>query len=594
MAFDSLVTHKITSELNKELTGARVMKVFQPDKFTILLKLHHPSGKKQLLLSIHPQSCRIHLTQQIYENPSQPPMFCMLLRKYLEGSKIKDFQQMGTDRLIKISFHATSEIGEPLQLALYLEIMGKHSNAILVNTATNLIIDSMKRVSHQTSRLREILPGLIYQLPPEQNKIEFSKLNEEAFQTLCLEQNGEAPISNILYQTIAGVSPLTAKLIIAQCGLEEKMTVDELGVYEYEKIWQELQQLAQAKVAETLQPVLITEQGRAIDYTVFHPGILIGKLDNLQAAADLNQLLEDFFHQKEQTDLLSGRKQELLKVVSGHIQRVEKKLHIQQKDLANAYRGEEYKEKGELITAYLYQMEKGMTEITLPSFYRENETVTISLQPDLTPAENSRYYFKKYNKAKISQQQLEQQVNQNQGELDYLISVATLLEQCETIADIAAIKEELQQENYLKTKFNKDKKGAKNKGKKEEATLPPRSYLSPDGYEVLVGRNNKQNDQLTLKIACKDDIWLHTKDIPGSHVIIRNPEHKEELPETTLFFAAELAAWHSKARSSGQVPVDYTQIQYVKKPNGAKPGKVIFTNQKTIYITPEQPKEPQE
>ncbi len=593
MAFDSLVTGNIAAILNQTSAGARVMKVCQPDKNTVLLKLHHQAnGKEQLLLSVHPQNCRIHLTTETYENPPHPAMFCMLLRKYLEGSRLKSFRQMGTDRLIEISFAATSEIGDPLQLALYLEIMGKHSNLILVNLAANLIIDSLKRVSHQTSRLREVLPGLVYQLPPQQNKARISALTEEAFQRLFLEQETDMPLAKILYQTIAGISPLTAKVILDQCNLEANISVDEMGAYEYGKIWQCLTSLETAKNQNTLIPILTMEKATGNqDYTVFHPEVFTdGANYTLEKADDTNQLLDRFFAQKEQGNLLEGRKRELLKIIATHIARVEKKLQIQKADLTNAYAGELYKEKGELITAYIYRIEKGMTEITLPSFYRENEEVIIALQPDLSPAENSRYYFKKYNKAKISQQQLAQQVTQNQSELDYLTSVYTLLEQCETLAEIAAVKEELQQEGYLKAKFIKGKP----QNKKQTDILPPRAFTSPDGYEVLVGRNNKQNDQLTLKIARKDDIWLHTKDIPGSHVIIRNPEHVAETPESTLYFAANLAGFYSKARSSSQVPVDYTPVQYVKKPSGAKPGKVIFTNQKTIYITPETPKADQE
>lgn len=593
MAFDSLVTSNIAETLHQTLTGARVMKVFQPDKHTVLLKLHHQAkGKQQLLLSCHPQSCRLHLTTATYENPAHPAMFCMLLRKYLEGSRIKDFRQMGADRLVEITFSATSEIGDPLQLSLYLEIMGKHSNLIFVNTETNSIIDSLKRVSHQTSRLREVLPGLAYALPPQQNKTPLSNLTEEDLQQLCLAQNLEMPIYKILYQTIAGVSPLTAKLILDQCNLSENTTIDEMGTYEYGKIWQQLNQLFTAKSQGTLLPILVRDKEKeGWDYTVYHPDILVENNNyTIEKSADINELLDNFFSQKEQADILSGRKRELLKVIESHIMRVDKKLQIQKKDLTDACAGELHKEKGELITAYIYQIEKGMTEITLPSFYRENENIIITLQPDLTPAENSRYYFKKYNKAKISQQQLKQQVEQNQSELEYLNSAYTMLAQCETLEEIAAVKEELQQEGYLKAKFTKGKQP----NKKQDDLLPPRKFTSPDGYEVLVGRNNKQNDQLTLKTARKDDIWLHTKDIPGSHVIIKNPDHTPEIPEATLLFAANLAGFYSKARNSGQVPVDYTPVQYVKKPNGAKPGKVIFTNQKTLYITPETPKADQE
>lgn len=592
MAFDSLVTSKIAETLHQTLTSARVMKIFQPDKHTILLKLHHPTnGKQQLLISCHPQDCRLHLTTAAYENPAHPAMFCMLLRKYLEGSHIKDFRQIGTDRLVEITFSATSEIGDPMQLALYIEIMGKHSNLTLVNAETGVIIDSLKRISHQTSRLREVLPGLTYSLPPQQNKTSLSSLTEETLQQLCLEQDTDKPLEKILYQTIAGISPLTAKLILDQCNLSETIIVDEMGAYEYGKIWQEFIRLSTAKTQDTLIPILVRDKEKGNrDYTVFHPAVSTDSdRYTIEKAADLHELLDAYFSQKEQTDIFSGRKRELLKVVASHLTRVEKKLQIQKTDLTDAYAGELYKEKGELITAYIYQIEKGMTEITLPSFYRENEDVLISLQPDLTPAENSRYYFRKYNKAKISQQQLEQQVDQNQGELDYLNSVYTMLAQCETLEEITAIKEELQQEGYLKAKFIKGKQP----NKKKDDTLPPRSFLSPDGYEVLVGRNNKQNDQLTLKIARKDDIWLHTKDIPGSHVIIKNPDHTPEIPDDTLQFAANLAAYYSKARNSGQVPVDYTPVQYVKKPSGAKPGKVIFTNQKTLYITPEISKKDQ-
>ena len=582
MPFDSLTTTAASQETANLLLGAKVIKIHQPDRFSILLRLHHPGGNAKLLISAHPVFGRFHLTETQPENPATPPMFCMVLRKHLENSKLVDIQQLGDDRIVFFDFDATDEIGTPVKRRLILEIMGKHSNLILIDPAENIILDGIRRYSHQISRHREVLPGKPYLLPPSNEKITLDHLTLETLQQLCLkESETQGDLVSLLYQNIAGLSPFLAKEILYRAQIAEE-SVDFLGDYEYQKLWQSLQEIQTIKTSSAFQPVLLKNETGFYDYYPI-PLTMLEPAEQVSFAT-LSEALDRYFQIAKEQNLFRNQHRELEKIIQKEAQRLRKKIALQQTDYDQTVHAERFKDAGDLLTAYLYQLAKGMQEITLESFYEPGKQITISLLPELAPMENIKRYYKKYNKAKSSQRFIEEQLNANCAELDYIETLEHTLAEAENNADLQEIKKELTESGYLKPKTYK--KGQQPKAKIKERTEPPRQYQSSDGYTILVGRNNKQNDKLTLKMADKQDIWLHTQKIPGSHTIIKR-KGNEPISDVALLEAAALAAWHSKARHSSQVPVDYTLVSQVKKPNGAKPGMVIYFQQKTLYVTPQ-------
>ena len=582
MAFDSLCMQSAVNELSKKIIGAKVMKVQQPDKYTIILRIYGNGQNMKLLLSAHPVFGRIQLTAETFDNPTTPPMFCMVLRKHLENSRIAAIYQDGNDRIVHIDFDATNEIGDPVKCRLTLEIMSKHSNLILINAETNKIYDGIRRYSHNVSRHREVLPGCDYVAPPATGKIEISELSYESLIEIIMAEmsGGNNKLKNILYQKINGISPFLAKEIIAQADLQ-KCEIETFGEYEYNKLWRAICKIESIKESGDYSPILLKDEFRYYDY---YPISLESIPKGQQIPQNsISEMLDFYYKIIHDQGSFDGKHRELLKLVKKEEQRLKKKIALQEADFASTVNAERYKEMGDLLTTYLYLLEKGMEEITLNSFYDDNRPIKIPLQPELPPMENIKRYYHKFNKAKNSQHQIEEQLEQNKNELEYVESLLLELDNAVSLEHLAEIKNELTESGYLKAKFDKKQQKKKN----EIDDLPPREYISSDGHTILVGRNNRQNDKLTLKIARKNDIWLHTQKIPGSHVIIKK-KFEEPISDVALLEAAQLAAYHSKARLSAQVPVDYTTVSQVKKPNGAKPGMVIYFQQKTLYVTPKE------
>jgi predicted ribosome quality control (RQC) complex YloA/Tae2 family protein len=582
MAFDSLCMQAAVKELASQIIGSKVMKVQQPDKYTIILKLYGNGQNMKLLISAHPVFGRIHLTNENPENPTAPPMFCMVLRKHLENSRITNIYQINSERIIHIDFDATNEIGDPVQCRLILEIMSKHSNLILLNTKENKILDGIRRYSHNISRHREVLPGCEYIAPPVTQKIDISQLNYEQLVSIIIHEisNDNEKIKNILYQKINGISPFLAKEILARAGISDQ-SADTFGEYEYNRIWQAISEIESIKKTGNYKPALLKNEFQYYDY---YPIELTSIPKEQQIPQqNISQMLDLYYKIIHEQNSFQGKHRELMKIIKKEEQRLTKKIALQEADYASTINSERYKEMGDLLTTYLYMLEKGMTEITLNSFYNQHQPIKIPLKPELSPMDNVKRYYHKFNKAKNSQHQIEEHLNQNKTELEYVESLLLELEYATNLQNLAEIKSELIESGYLKAKT--DKKNRKKKTNTSE--LPPKEYVSSDGHTILVGRNNKQNDKLTLKIARKNDIWLHTQKIPGSHVIIKKQPDKP-ISDIALLEAAQLAAYHSKARLSAQVPVDYTYVSQVKKPNGAKPGMVIYFQQKTLYVTPKE------
>lgn len=581
MPFDGFVMSAIQQELNEKILLGKILKIYQPERHTVILKIRKGPDNFQLLISAHPVTGRVHLTSGTKDNPYQPPLFCMVMRKHLEGGRIIAIEQKELDRILFFSIEGYNEIGQLAKKTLVVEIMGKHSNIVLMDPEDNTILDGIKRYTHLVSRHREILPGREYIAPPDQMKVDPLIINEETFRNALLSLPLTTKVSKGIVNSFAGFSPLLAGEIVFRAQLPQNVIIDDLGDYELIRIWQAMNEILLPLKEKELQAHVVLNEGKPIDFSFVH--LLQFSQNQLVDFPHMGEALDYFYSRQEKGDLFSARQRELIKIVKGEIERVEKKLALQEEKLQDTGHMEEYRLWGELITANMYKLSKGMDEAELDNFYQQGNTVHVSLNSVFSPAENAQFYFKKYNKAKSSKVLIEAQMAKNQEELDYLNSVLTALEQSVDIKDLREIRSELVEASYLKEKTQ-----PKHKVKIKEAASEPLSFNSQDNYTILVGKNNKQNDLLTLKTAKKDDLWLHTKNIPGSHVIIRR-KPGEEIPFTTIEEAAQLAAYHSKARASSQVPVDYTSVSQVKKPNGAKPGMVIYFEQKTLYVTPVTP-----
>ena len=577
MPFDGFVLAAVTAELKDKIVSGRIMKIYQPQPNLIVLRIRKEKDNLQLLISAHPVTGRIHLSQVIRENPIQAPLFCMVLRKHLEGGRITGIEQDGLERVLKIRVEAIDEIGDRSEKFLFVEIMGKHSNIILIDPKQNEILDGIRRFTHLVSRHREVLPGRPYLSPPAQNKENPLEIDEDSFRSRLLNLPLATKLSNALVKNFSGFSPLLAREVVARTQLPENTTIDSMGDYDFIRCWQAFQEIIDGVKSGFYQPTVAGNERELWDFSC----VSLFQYDpsHLQKFPDMSQALDYFYSQREQQELFSSRQRELEKVIKQEIDRLAKKLSLQEEKKAETNSGETFRVYGELITAYMYLLKKGMNTAELENFNQAGTKLEVPLDPRLTPVENAQVYFKKYNKAKVAKVLVEEQIIKGRSEMAYLESVLSSLEQAVDLVDLHEVHIELAETGYLKAKSQPRKKSA-------EPVSPPLSFVSPDGYTILVGKNNKQNDWLTLKTAGKDDMWLHTKNIPGSHVIIRK-KAGAQIPFSTIETAAKLAAFYSKARYSSQVPVDYTLVRQVKKPAGAKPGMVIYFEQQTIYVTPD-------
>ena len=576
MPFDGFVMAAVAAELREKILGGRIIKIYQPEANLILLRLRQERENYQLLISAHPVTGRVQLTGETRDNPGQAPLFCMVLRKHLEGGRITGIQQSELDRVLNIQIEAFDDLGDKVDKILSIEIMGKHSNIILIDPLDNEILDGARRYNHLVSRHREVLPGRPYLPPPSQGKMDSLEVDEETFRSQIFSLPLNTKAGNAILKNFSGFSPLLANEVVARAQLDPETVLDHLGDYELVRLWQAFQSIAQAARENSFQPTVVGWTSGHGDFAA----VPLEQFAGMEAKSfpAMSEALDFFYTRREHQELFQARQRELEKIIRQETDKLENRLAAQAEDLAGTTDMETHRLYGELITAQMYRVSRGMESVVLDNFYEPGETLEIPLDSRWTPAENAQHYFKKYNKAKSSKILIHQQMAKNQEELSYLESVLTALEQSKELADLGEIRSELVEAGYLKEKFSKGKK-------KEIPASKPYHFLSSDGYTILVGKNNKQNDLLTLKTAAKDDLWLHTKNFPGSHVIIRKQPGRE-IPFTTIQEAARLAAYYSKARSSSQVPVDYTLVKQVKKPHGAKPGMVIFFEQQTIYVTP--------
>lgn len=561
MSFDGVFTYAVVNELQQALAGGRITKIHQPAVHELVMQIRSHGRNYKLLLSAHPSYARVHLTNETYDNPAEPPMFCMLLRKHLEGSIIEAIRQVDFDRIITIETKGRNEIGDIHTRQLIIEIMGRHSNIILIDKDTNTIIDSIKHLSPAVNRYRTVLPGHEYIAPPSHGKINPLEATEETVLKKIDFHAGK--LAEQLVAAFSGISPLLAKEIVFRAGLANRATLPKSFISLMDEVR-----------AHRFAPAMYTNGEKEWFYVL--------PLAHLQAEAKpfdtLSELLDRFYFGKAERDRVKQQAHDLERFIANEKAKNEKKLIKLKQTLEEAKQAEQYRLYGELLTANLYAIERGMKEIEVINYYDENgATITIPLDPQKSPSENAQSYFQKYQKAKNSLNVVQEQIERTNEEIAYF---DTLLQQLETAApkDVEEIREELIEQGYLRARNSKQTK------KQKQRAIELERYIASDGTEILVGKNNKQNDYLTNKLARKDEIWLHTKDIPGSHVVIRSKNPSEQ----TIAEAANLAAYFSKARQSSSVPVDYTRIRYVKKPSGAKPGFVIYENQQTIYVTPDE------
>lgn len=560
MAFDGIVTRAVTHELNERLAGSRIAKIHQPTDTDIVMQIRTRSGSVRLLLSASLSFPRLHLTTAAYQNPLEAPMFCMLLRKYCEGAVIESIQQMDMERIVHIDVRGRDELGDDRAKRIVLEIMGRHSNLILMDPETGLIHDGLHHVTPAVSRYRVVLPGRAYVAPPPQDKLNPLDAAETDFYKRMKFNEGK--LDKQLVGAFEGMSPLVANEIMHRAGLPTP-----------EALWQSFGSMMEKIRVHRYMPTLVRtgtkEYFSAIPLTHLH-----GTTETFDS---MSTCLEAFYHGKAERDAVKQRMHDLLRLVSNERDKNAKKIEKLKETKRQAEDAHVYQRYGELITANIYQMERGQTEVTVFNYYEEDSPeLTIALDPMLAPSENAQLYFKKYTKAKNSLTILDEQIAGAEEEVRYLDTIMQQIENA-SLADIEEIREELTEEGYLRAR-----PGRNRKPKSKNPVLE--RYASSEGFEIYLGKNNKQNEYLTNRLAAPNDTWLHTKDIPGSHVVIRGTE----FGDATLAEAAMLAAYHSKARQSSHVPVDYTLVRHVKKPKGTKPGFVIYEQQKTLFITPDE------
>ncbi|WP_254505760.1 Rqc2 family fibronectin-binding protein [Bacillus altitudinis] len=561
MSFDGIFTYGMTNELQETLTGGRISKIHQPYKHELIFHIRSKGKNHKLLLSAHPSYARVQLTEHHDDNPSEPPMFCMLLRKHLEGGFIERFEQIGLDRVIVLHVRSRNEIGDEQTRKLYIEIMGRHSNLILVEDETEQIIDGLKHLSPSVNSYRTVLPGHQYLLPPAQQKLNpFDVTKEDILKHLRFQ---EGKIANQIVDTFSGVSPLFAKEAVHRAGLANQETIPSTLL--------EMFQLIQA---HSFTPQLTRKDGKEYFYL-----LELQHVDgDMKTFDSLSELLDRFYFGKAERDRVKQQAADLERFVANEKKKNENKLKKLTRTLEESQNAHKYQLYGELLTANIYAIKKGDKEATVINYYdEEGGEITIPLKTNKTPSENAQAYFTKYQKAKNAVEAVNEQIERTHEEIVYFDELIQQLSSASP-KDLEEIREELVEGKYLRPK---QKRNAK---KKKPSTIQLEAYESSQGVPILVGKNNKQNEYLTTKAAARDEIWLHTKDIPGSHVVIRHKAPDEQ----TLLEAAQIAAYFSKAKESSSVPVDYTKIRHVKKPNGAKPGFVTYDQQQTLFVTPDE------
>jgi predicted ribosome quality control (RQC) complex YloA/Tae2 family protein len=572
MAFDGIMLSALKDNLQNKIIGARIEKTYQIEKKILILNLRHNNQNLKLLISTDPEGARMHLSDLDYDYPPHPPDFCMLLRKYLKNSYIKNITQPIFERILTIEIEKKGK-----KFTLIAELMGKYSNVVLVDD-NEIVLDAMKRINEKQNQERQLYPGIVYKAPPGQEKANPLMVNDsDDFFEVIDDDFNQAAYRAVMFN-FRGIGPYSAREIVFRADTDYSQNYDELTEEKKKKIADSFITIFNKIKNQKYTPIIAFENNE-VDYISAFP-LKHRNPDEVKEFLDIDKMLDFYYSNFLKDKELKKAIRELNKIVNKYINKNEKKQKKLKKQLEESKDADKYKKFGELITSNIYQLDKGDKKAVITDYYSENQKkVKIKLDPSLTPSENAQKYFKKYNKLKKSVKHIKRELAKLRHEEKYLNQVNLNIEQAESLEDIEEIKNELNEEGYIK----QQQKSKRNKRSKKS---PPRKFKSSDGYQILVGRNNKQNDKLTKKIANNGDIWLHTKTIAGSHVIIKRDTNKK-VPDQTINEAAAIAAYFSKARESKNVPIDYTEVENVNKPKGARPGLVYYENYQTIYIDPD-------
>lgn len=572
MAFDGIVTRAVVKQLNDELTGLRVDKIYQVEKDEVLLHFR----KNKLLISSSGNNPRIYLTEQTKENPKIPPMFTMVLRKHLSGAIVKGVFQFGNDRVIKIDFDAWDDFSEKIEKSLIVEIMGRHSNIILLDNE-NIIIDSIKRVSESMSRVRQVLPHLPYEYIKDENKIDPSTATLEDISEKFNHSEGNKSVENVVFNALTGFSKNMGTEISLRANIDSTRPFSSLENFEKDNLIKSSMELIREINENEFSYKSYLDGDRIVDFHVLNLINLEG-LDSLEFKTP-SEMLDAVYSKRDKDDRLGQKGTALKKIVASKLSKDKSKISNLKKDLLEAENREQYRIFGDLLSANFHKVKPGQKEITLQNFYSEDlEDVLIPLDEKISAPINAQRFYKKYGKLKTAENILNEQIKDTQNEIDYLESVLSTIELTEDVSALDEIKDELIEQGYIKRSSQKKKKS--------KMEIPNYLEMEKDGFNIFIGRNNRENDLLTHKIARRDDIWLHAQGIPGSHVIIKT--EGKDVPEEVIKYAAQLAAYNSKGRNSGSIEVDYTQKQNVKRSPANKPGLVNYTNFKTISVDSNQ------
>ena len=572
MALDAICLRAVLEELRPQLPGLRIDKVQQPARDQVILLLR---GNKRLLLYAGANAPRIQLTGLPRENPAEPPMFCMLLRKHLVGARVAEVVQPGLERLVRLELDITDDFGRTGRRTLVLEAMGRRSNLILLD-GDGRVIDCLRRVDADLSAQRQVLPGLYYQPPAAVGRLPVTEETEAGFRKRFAAANPERQVDAFLLDHYFGLSPLLARELAFRAAGETDGRLFALGTGGADRLWTVLSGFLDGVRESRFTPVCLRREGKPFEFACF-PITQYGAAAEAETYGSFSELLDDFYAAREREERTRQRGADLIRTATTARDRLRRKLSQQEKDYAETQNRDQLRMYGDLITANLYRMERGVGRLVCENFYDPaGGEIAIPLDPLLTPQQNAAKYYKRYTKAKTAERHLQEQMGIARRDIAYLESVLEEIRQAETERDFLDIRAELRENGFVRKS-----------GKKEprRAAAGPRRFRTTSGFQVLVGRNNRQNDRLTLKEADYRDLWLHTQKIHGSHVILRTGG--QPVDGDTLAEAAQIAAWYSQARESGNVPVDYTQVKNVRKPAGARPGMVIHQTYQTVNVTPD-------
>ncbi len=573
MALDGITLGLINKEISQYIIGSKVEKIYQPSKCELVFVLRTRAGAYRLYMSAQAISPRIHLTSYNPENPAQPPMLCMLFRKRLVGSTLKSITQISCDRVLELHFDATNEIGDKQLLKLYIEIMAQRSNIVLTDE-NDIIIDAVKRVDETKSTYREILPGGKYLLPPSQNKVNLLETSGGEIVPLIAENKNQR-LSSAILGTVLGVSPIVCREI-AYSVAGDDIETGLLTVLDKERLAQKLDEIRSKAVSGDISPQIVFDtDGKPLDFTFFDIK-QYGNTLEIKKYESFSELLDFFCFEKDRDMRIKRRAGDMLKLLNNAKERISKKVNLQRVQLEKCADKEALRINAELISSNLYKLEKGAAYYDLENYYDGGKIIRIPANPALTPVQNSQKYYKDYKKAVTAEKLLDGLIKDGEEELVYIDSVLDALSRADSEAQIAEIRQELISGGYIR-KRGKDKI-------KLPKSLPPYEFTTSDGFKVLVGRNNTQNDKLTFKTAKNYDMWLHTQSFAGSHTIIVSDNR--EITDTAILEAARIAARFSSSGEAKKIPVDYTLVKNIKKPNGARPGYVIYHIYNTILVEP--------